>query len=339
MTFWAQLGQKRAPVEKATTASPVEVEKVLPSALPPFPPSEDGQAEGPGQSTMLPVDHFGTSIYVKSWVHNASSLPPIVLVHDVGEHADCYDAAATALYESGYSVYTFDWRGHGRSGWQFGHAPSFHILVKDLLQVAAWARYHQGGRSPVLIGQGVGALMVLEFTKSYAQFCRAAVLSAPCLELQTSVGALQGVMLKLLAELIPRVKLWQPLLPRFSSGRHTTHPIAGESGSVRVKFPGVTAGLAYELVLAMKRSETRFIQFDGSILILCPERDAVCNYQQLKKNAAIHVDHNLEIIDLPELGHGVLTDDEGGRTHAVGAILDWLRRLHPIGPATATEPQ
>ena len=313
-------------MNQTATATGTDVERSSASALPPF-PSDGSEAISRVSLTSLPVDHYGTTVYLKALKYPDSQQPPIVIVHDVGEHADCYERTAYAFYERGFSVYSFDWRGHGRSGWLLGHAPSFDTLVKDLLQVAAWSRYQEDGRAPIILGSGLGALVVMEFTKNYASFCQAAVLCAPCLELQSELTGLHRFLLKLLSEVAPLVRLWSPFSPRFTSHRVSLHPISREDGTLSAKFPGVTAALTYELVQAIKRAETRFIEYGGSVLILCPEKDGICSYQQLKRSAALHADHNVEIVDLGDSGHGVFTDDDASRESAIKVVLGWLSRV------------
>jgi alpha-beta hydrolase superfamily lysophospholipase len=323
-------------VEQASVPENSGAEQTITSALPPF-PAGDESTESTEQIIHLPVDHFGTTVYVRSLVQKDRANPPLVLVHDLGEHGDCYHQAAQSFFDHGYSVYSYDWRGHGRSGWQLGHAPSFAVLVQDLLQVVAWARHRAGGQGPIIIGQGVGALMVMEFTKRFPAFCSGAVLSAPCLELQSTVGGLQSLVLRLLADILPTARVWRPFVPRFTSWRVNRRPMSREDGELNTKFSGITAALASEVILAMKRAETRFIEFDRSVLILCPEQDQICSYQHLKKSAAIHGDHNVEILNLANSPHGVLTETDEAREAAIGHILGWLGRVVVRGRVQSVE--
>ena len=327
--------ERDQPVNQTATATGTDVERSETSALPPF-PSDGIEAGSRVTLTSLPVDHYGTTVYLKALKHPDAQHAPIVIVHDVGEHADCYERTANAFYERGYSVYLFDWRGHGRSGWQLGHAPCFDSLVKDLLQVAAWARYQENGRAPIILGNGLGALVVMEFTKNYAAFCQAVILCAPCLELQPEMTRPHRVLLKLLSDISPLVRLWSPFSPRLTSHRVSLHPISREDASLSAKFPGVTAALTYELVQAIKRAETRFIEYCGSVLIICPEKDGICSYKKLKKSAALHDDHNVEIVDLANSGHGVFTNDDASRELAIKVVLGWLSKL-VVGKASASE--
>ncbi len=304
--------------------------------------ASDPRATNPGDEppgvqkivSSLPVDHQGTAVYVKGWRYEHGQAQAILIVHDLGEQTTHYRDTARAFVTAGYSVYLFDLRGHGRSGRRLGHAPSFNILIKDLLQVAAWVRHKEGGRPPVILGHGIGALITMDFTKHHGAFCKAAILSAPCLEPLSEVTPPARFVLKVMAEVAPTFRIPAALTPRFTRDLKTSTQTEGDDEEKPIYFPRLTAIFAHELLLAIKRAEARFIEYHGSVLILCPDQDSVCSYVQLKKSAALHNEHNLEIADLKGVGHGVFTDDHAARDRAMDVVLAWLKTA--MRPANAT---
>lgn len=263
--------------------------------------------------SSLPVDHAGTTVYLKGWRLEQTTQPPIVIVHDLGEHAELYRETAEAFAVAGYTTYVFDLRGHGRSGRRLGHSPSFAILVKDLLQVAAWVRHKEGGRAPVILGHGIGALITMEFTKLHGTFCHAAILSAPCLEPIHETPALIRLALRAIAEIAPTYRLPTALFPRFARDLLD-----------KERQTPLTAALAHELLLAIKHADARFSEYHGEVLILCPERDQILGYSYLKKLAVLHNEHNLLIESLADANHCVFTESVPTRELAMRAILRWL---------------
>jgi alpha-beta hydrolase superfamily lysophospholipase len=273
--------------------------------------------------TSLPVDHSGTTVYVKGWKLPASDKPPLLIVHDLGEHTGLYRETALSLIDRGYSVYAFDLRGHGRSGRRLGHAPSFNVLVSDLLQVAAWVRHLEGGRSPIIMGHGVGALIVMDFTKRHGSFCKAAILSAPCMELQATLSLPARFLIRFIAEVAPTFRIPARLSPRFAKDLKHVHQDADEQAR-SIYFPRLTAIFTQELLLAIRRARASFIEYDGQVLILVPGDDGICSYATLKKSAALHAQHNLKISDLPGVGHNVFTEGQAARESALGVLVRWL---------------
>jgi alpha-beta hydrolase superfamily lysophospholipase len=128
------------------------------------------------------------------------------------------------------------------------------------------------------------------------------------------------------------MRLPAALCPRFT--RALKAEASGDDDGPLVYFPRLTAVFAHELLIALKRVEARFIQYHGAVLVLCPDQDTVCLYHKLKRSAAIHNEHNLEIADLAGVGHGVFTDGAEARDAAMAVILPWMNRV-----LSAAEPQ
>ena len=283
----------------------------------PRPPQSEGSQDSTKQIQRLvyscPVDHSGTTVYVRGWCNTDGSKHPIVLVHDLGEEISMYKKAAVDICKAGYNVYGFDLRGHGRSGRRLGHIPSFSVLIHDLLQVLAWVKHKEGGQPPLLIGQGVGALIAISFTRKFPKFCQSVVLSAPCLELSTKVSKPAKLLLKALSEFAPTSRLPRSLAPIFTddSAKRTSR---------------ITANFAHEVFMALSTSDNKLLDIDGQMLILCPSNDRVCRYGALKKAALLHDKGNITIVDVEEAGHHVFTESEATRKAATEHMFEWLQR-------------
>lgn len=277
--------------------------------------------------TSLPVDHSGTTVYLKGWRLPGSKRAAIVLVHDLGEHTELYRDTAHDFVRAGHSCYCFDLRGHGRSGRRLGHATSYNVLIHDLLQVTAWVRHLEGGQAPILIGQGIGALIVIDFTKTHGNLCQAAILSAPCLELTGKVDWFTRGFIKFLAETWPTFRIPTTLSPRFSRElRYEQEIEAARKQQTLATFPQLSAIFTNELLSAIQRAEANFIEYHGDVLILCPNRDNICSYGKVRKAAALHNESNVEIIELEDVGHHVFSDSTS-RHLALLKILPWLSNL------------
>ncbi len=314
------------------------------NSLPDLPLEQKAVSSAPTADTVqkivssLPVDHSGTSIYVKGWKHPACMGHPILIVHDLGEHTEMYRHVIDDMVERGKNVYMFDLRGHGRSGKRLGHAPSYDILIKDLLQVAAWVRHKESGLAPIIIGHGIGALITMDFTKSYPTLCKAMVLSAPFLELVHETIGLTRFFIKVLADVAPMVRIPIPLCPQFTRDLMSIqHQIDDEDAASMVYFPRLTAIFANELLTAIKRAELSFITYPGPVLILCPGKDDVCLYSAVKKAVAIHVENNINVIDFADYGHALISD-EVSRTDVIEKIVNWIDDSVTPSPLVETVP-
>lgn len=277
--------------------------------------------------SSLPADHSGTSIYVKGWRHASCKGHPILIVHDLGEQTGMYKQTIEEMVERGHNVFMFDLRGHGRSGKRLGHAPSYDILINDLLQVAAWVRHKESGMAPIIIGNGIGALITMDFTKRYPALCRGMVLSAPCLELVHETTGLTRFFIKILADIAPMLRIPISLCPQFTRDLMSIeHQIDEEDETSIVYFPRLTAIFANELLNAIKRAELSFITYEGSVLLLCPGKDDVCTYSAVKKAVAVHTADNIEVLDFPEHGHALLSE-EASKSDVIEKIIQWVDKV------------
>ena len=105
----------------------------------------------------------GQKLYAQEWQPSTTARGAIALVHGIGEHSGRYAALADAFNTAGYGVLAFDLRGHGRTGGQLGHIPSYEIAMQDIdYLLEQTARLHAG--QPIfLYGHSMGAALVLYY--------------------------------------------------------------------------------------------------------------------------------------------------------------------------------
>ncbi|GAG65598.1 unnamed protein product, partial [marine sediment metagenome] len=81
----------------------------------------------------------GLSLFAQSWQPESQPQAVICLIHGMGEHSGRYAHVADRLTKAGYTIFTFDLRGHGKFEGPRGHTPSYEALMQDifsLLEVA-----------------------------------------------------------------------------------------------------------------------------------------------------------------------------------------------------------
>ena len=271
-----------------------------------------------------PVDHTGTNVYLKGWVQPQTEDPPLLFIHDLGESVGRYREFCLRMGQEGYSIYGFDLRGHGRSGRLLGHIPDFEALTKDLLQVVAWIRFKSDRRVPILVGQGIGALILIYFQRHYPQYCTSAILAAPCLSFETSVPVVKRLMIRILAEISPTVRLPKALTPRFLIP-DPAKPRSTAGGTTFQAFHGITANFANEVMKAIGDVSDVFKGFQVPSLILCPEGDVRYQYSQLFEMIGRHPKKDIfQVQEIKMKGHQVLTNPDE-LEKVVDLMLPWLR--------------
>lgn len=267
-----------------------------------------------------PVDHVGTSVFVKGWLIPGPAKEALILVHDLGETAENLAACAKKIALRGYSVYCFDLRGHGQSGRRLGHVANFNQLALDLLQVVAWVKHKGGGKKPLVIGQGMGALVALFFAKSYGKFCKAMVLSSPLLALSENITPFKRLLLKTLADLFPTMMTPQWLCPVFT--------VADKEKSKAKALPKVTTHLAFELLTAISRARKIFYRHNVPTLLIGAKDDPICKAEMLKRLVHKQRFHeSLELVFVDASTHHLLSSEGEALDNTIECLDQWISSL------------
>jgi alpha-beta hydrolase superfamily lysophospholipase len=80
------------------------------------------------------------NLHFQGWLLDVDHKGVVCLLHGLGEHSGRYSQWAGLLNHAGYSLLTYDLRGHGKSEGKRGHVSSYDDYLKDtdiLLQEAS----------------------------------------------------------------------------------------------------------------------------------------------------------------------------------------------------------
>ena len=156
------------------------------------------------ESTATLKTADGLDLYVRRW--EAPDVPhrwTFVVGHGLGEYGGRYQHLAEWFAPRGATVYAMDYRGHGRSGGQRGHAPSLGALLEDIDQVVVRART-ESGAPVVLIGHSFGGLLAIAYVLEHPDHIDRAVFSAPALIARVKVPAWKRALAVVLPKVAPK---------------------------------------------------------------------------------------------------------------------------------------
>ena len=299
----------------------------------------DDQGEHSSRHFDHGVDHDGTRIHVSVWKPVATAepnvLPPILIIHDVAEDSSYYEEAAAFLAHRGFCVYGMDLRGHGQSGKLMGHVNRFSDLVQDTLQIASWLRYQHKGVAPILIGQGIGAIVALDFQKSHARYCEALVLSAPTLILHHAVPSWKRVLIRSFGEISPTRRIPMSLMPRLHHFDESARAAASRfvTTIVAVSRTRMSLGFAKTLLNAIDRLPKRLDRINCRTLALIPQSSDVINPEATANLLNALKSPILEVIMLKHGRHNLLTESYSERIALLEKLANWL--MTPISERAA----
>lgn len=147
----------------------------------------------------------GLTLRLRVWTPEAGPRGAIVVTHGHGEHLGRYNHIAQVLCAAGYAVYTYDLRGHGRSGGKKGHSPSFDHYLNDLAQVQAHARAEHANLPRWLLGHSLGGLITLAYVIRRQPDAAGVVVTGPLLRIKYVPPRWKVTMARVLGRVLPSV--------------------------------------------------------------------------------------------------------------------------------------
>jgi alpha-beta hydrolase superfamily lysophospholipase len=127
----------------------------------------------------------------------------VVHTHGHGEHLGRYGHVIAALVAAGYAVYSYDVRGHGKSGGPRGHTPSYDLFLDDLQAVEAKARQEHPQLPMFLYGHSMGGAITLTYTLKRQPAVKGVAVSAPAIRVAYAPPAWKVTLAKVMAGVWP----------------------------------------------------------------------------------------------------------------------------------------
>ena len=116
------------------------------------------------------------------WQHWRPEQPRAVLinVHGLGDHSGMYPSIAEWFPARGVALHAPDTQGNGRSPGRRGHIDRWSSYRDDLRRFIEMV-YAREGMKPVLLGQSLGGLMVIDYALAHPDTVRGVAAAAPVL--------------------------------------------------------------------------------------------------------------------------------------------------------------
>ncbi|MET3106886.1 alpha-beta hydrolase superfamily lysophospholipase [Oxalobacteraceae bacterium GrIS 2.11] len=146
----------------------------------------------------------GTELFIRDWLldgpETSVPVPCIVIMHGLGEHCGRYQHVAPFLNACGFSVRTFDLRGHGQSDGPRADIPNPLAIIQDAeFVIGKFALQCQ--TTPILFGHSMGGLFAARIATAGNIPLRGLILSSPALALR--LGRLDRFFLKVMSAIAP----------------------------------------------------------------------------------------------------------------------------------------
>jgi alpha-beta hydrolase superfamily lysophospholipase len=148
----------------------------------------------------------GEDLFTRSWTIDDPRYE-VLIVHGLGEHSGRWAGPAEYLNEHGANVYSYDLRGHGRSGGTRVDIEDFSHFYNDISEMAANTAASTG-RPWVLYGHSLGGLQGAGYLiNDIAPHPNLAVLSAPAMAATRGIDNVLKVAASVLGTVAPKMSI------------------------------------------------------------------------------------------------------------------------------------
>ena len=148
-------------------------------------------------------DARGLKFHLQAWEPDRRPRAVIALLHGLGEHVARYSTVAQELVKAGYAVMAMDLRGHGRSGGQRGHTPSYDALLDDIEALLARVAERYPRLPVFLYGHSLGGSLAINLVLRRRPRLRGVITTAPWFRTAVDPPPLKVALAKALEPILP----------------------------------------------------------------------------------------------------------------------------------------
>ena len=248
----------------------------------------------------------------------------LLLVHGLAEHSTRYAGFAEFFTAAGFTVYTFDHPGHGKSDGRRCHIRRFSDYTDSLGTVLTRAKEENPGVPIILVGHSMGGLISAAFLPEHQSEFAAAVLSGPAIKAPQQPSAFAFFMLKIMSALFPRLGAMQLDASAVSRDPQVVSDYENDPLVFRGK---VSARLASEVFQAMDRVLADAARIRLPVLMLHGGSDSLTSVEGSEAMNERISSGDKKLIVYDGLYHEIFNEPE--RVEVMGDMKEWLEARLP----------
>lgn len=263
--------------------------------------------------------HSGLDLYSQSWHPSGKTKAKLVVLHGVAEHSNRYMNLVNGLVEPGYAIYTYDQRGHGKSGGQRGYIKSWDEYRFDLSLFLARVRDNEPSLPLFLYGHSMGALVILDYLLREPDDFQGAIISGSPIDSSDATPRTLVLTARFLSRVWPTFSLPSPIQPSQLSCDARVVQAYQDDPTV---FKTLTVRWGTEYLYTQDWVKEHAEEISLPILVIHGGNDMLCTpggSEQLF-SAFRSEDKTLKIY--PSYFHEI--HNEPGHTTVIEDILEWL---------------
>jgi alpha-beta hydrolase superfamily lysophospholipase len=260
----------------------------------------------------------GLDLFFQGWQTEHPHKGVICLVHGLGEHSGRYTPWADWLNEAGYSVLSFDLRGHGRSGGLRGHVMNFDYYFRDTDLLLDEAKNRYSDSPCFLYGHSLGAIIICDYVLHRKPRLYGVVLTAIAIKtpLQDQKGKL--LLSKALGAIYPKLSLDSGLDPTTIS---KDAKIVSDYVNDPLVHHKITVGFGNSSISAIDYINTHASEWTLPVLLMHGEADKL-GYAEGSRDLARMIKGDCTLKIWPGLVHEIHNEPE--KQQVFEYLRQWL---------------
>lgn len=260
----------------------------------------------------------GKELYAQCWHAGNNMQAGILLVHGLGEHSSRYDQWARQFAGKGFSVLSFDIRGHGKTPGKPANISNYKLLLDDIELLIQKGQEMCKEKPLFLYGHSFGGNLAANYVISRDILPDGLVLTSPWLELSTIPPRFKYLAASILSRFMPKIKASNGLRPEHISRELREVHNYKKDPYIHNK---ISVGLfmkAYENGLIAKRS---IYKINIPLLVMHGAADNITSCKA-SREFVMNAGKKTTYVEIEGGYHELHNDSE--RETVFQTILDWL---------------
>lgn len=264
----------------------------------------------------------GLNIFGQKWENETAAPKAVIcLVHGFGEHSNRYEHVAQFFTDNGYSVITYDHRGHGHSEGRKGHFPNYEEFLNDVGNLLNQAETHFPNLPKILYGHSMGGNVVANYAIKRQPKVAGIILSSPFFNTAFQPPAIKLAVGRLMRNWIPTLSLPSGLdVNSISRDKEVVKKYSNDP----MVFDLISSKMGIELIEFGQEAVKNANQLKLPTLLFHGTGDKITSFEDSKKFAA-NAGNIVTFIEYKGLYHECHNEPE--KAEVLGNVLKWCNNL------------
>ena len=264
------------------------------------------------------------SLFYQVWQPDDHQKAVVLLVHGLADHSSRYQNVVNHLLPRGYSIWTYDQRGHGLSPGPRCYVSRLSDLINDLRDFLALVTRQNPGLPIFVVGHSMGALESIALATENPESVTGFALSGLLLQTGQSIPKLLITLSGAISALAPRLGVQTLECDAISRDQTVVDAYVTDPLVYTGKIP---ARMGAELIAAMTTVQTKLKSISAPLLLLHGGADRLANpsSSQIAFDTVSSIDKEIRIF--PGCYHEIF--NEPCRDFVLGTLSQWLDKHIP----------